>query len=211
LKLVSGVGTNDAGYPVTKKVKGKIVWKCPFYRKWENMLYRVYKAKGRPNYSCCTVCEEWFTFSNFKSWMEKQDWEGNDIDKDILVKGNKVYCPENCRFVPPQVNYFILDKNTSGYMSGVKWNPHSKCYTASCSDPFSKKVISLGYYSDELTAHLVWKEFKLSLAQRLSLKYTLPNEVIEALLLRYKFTDDEAEYLNVNKLKTKISKRYRIE
>ena len=48
----------------------------------------------------CSVCEEWKHFSNFKKWFDENYIEGFDIDKDILIKGNKVYSPEACSFVP---------------------------------------------------------------------------------------------------------------
>lgn len=50
--------------------------------------------------SGCSVCEEWLTFSNFKRWMEQQDYEGKALDKDLLVSQNKTYSSETCVFVP---------------------------------------------------------------------------------------------------------------
>ena len=45
----------------------------------------------------------------FKRWMEKQDWEGKQLDKDIIKKGNKLYCPEFCFFVDNKVNSILTD------------------------------------------------------------------------------------------------------
>ena len=84
-KLVFGIGVNNADYVVQKwetvgyvdgKRKRKLVWECPFYRTWKNMLMRCYSTKfqeRRPTYKGCSVSEEWKTFSNFRAWMEKQD------------------------------------------------------------------------------------------------------------------------------------------
>lgn len=124
-KLVRGVGINDAGYATQKfetvsyangKRKRKKVWVCPYYRAWENMLSRCYSAKyqeRQPAYIGCTVSEEWLTFSNFKAWMEKQEWEGKQLSKDLLFEGNKVYSAENCVFVTRAVNNLTTDSKAS--------------------------------------------------------------------------------------------------
>ena len=62
-----------------------------------------------PTYKGCSVSEEWLRFSNFKRWMEKQDWDGKQLDKDILFEGNKVYSAETCVFVTSVVNSFTSD------------------------------------------------------------------------------------------------------
>lgn len=209
---VQGIGINDANYKVNRKEGGKIVWRCPFYRKWSHMLQRVspsWKAL-RPSYKEATLHEEWKTFSNFKTWMEKQDWEGKDLDKDILIPNNKLYSPETCVFVPPTINYFILDKNRSGYLSGVKWSKTSKCYVSSCSNPLLGKLKSLGYFSDELVAHLVWKQYKGSIVPELCLKYPVDLKVKEALVSRYRLSQEDMYYLKENMESAKIRKRYRV-
>ena len=81
-RLVYGVGVNDDSHPVTSYIRtkdGKKLqnWVCPFYKKWRSMLQRCYDPKNinrQPAYINCFVCEEWLTFSNFKAWMEQQDW-----------------------------------------------------------------------------------------------------------------------------------------
>ena len=78
--------------------------------KWKLMLSRCYYQKHiavRPSYGECSVCDEWLTFSNFKKWFEdpKNGYqEGYHLDKDILVKGNKLYSPDTCCFVPQEIN-----------------------------------------------------------------------------------------------------------
>ena len=108
-KLVYGVGINDAEYVVVKreevgnvdgKRKRKTVWRCPFYKTWSSMLRRCYSTKYQercPTYMGCSVSEEWHTFSVFRNWMESQDWQDTQLDKDLLVEGNKVYSPETDR------------------------------------------------------------------------------------------------------------------
>lgn len=135
-KLVYGVGVNDADYAVQKfepigyvggKQKYKLVWICPYYRVWKHMLERGYSEKFQekhPTYKGCSVSEEWLTFSNFKAWMKTQHWEGLQLDKDLLIEGNKVYSADTCVFVTPMVNSFVNDQGVKRgeWLIGVNWH-----------------------------------------------------------------------------------------
>lgn len=102
--LVYGVGVNDSDY-ITEKRKNN--WRCPFYLKWKQMLRRCYSLnyhKTKPTYIGCSVCPEWRYFSKFRLWMSTQKWEGMELDKDLLVKGNQVYGPDTCCFIPQAIN-----------------------------------------------------------------------------------------------------------
>ena len=92
------------------------------YKTWRSMFSRCYDKKiheRQPNYKDVTVCEEWHNFQNFAKWMENkynpetmQSWH---LDKDILIKGNKIYSPETCCFVPKIINsLLILGKRNRG-------------------------------------------------------------------------------------------------
>ena len=100
-RLVYGVGTNDAWYMIETTAGGE-TYCCGYYQRWVAMLRRCYSKQMHrkfPTYKDCTVCDEWITFSNFRKWMETQDWQGKELDKDILFPGNKHYSPDNCVFV----------------------------------------------------------------------------------------------------------------
>ena len=102
--LVHGVGVNDSDYDTRNQKNG---WLCPFYVKWCTMLRRCYSLKWHkqyPTYIGCSVCPEWRYFSKFRLWMSTQNWKGMDLDKDILVKGNQVYSPDTCCFIPAAIN-----------------------------------------------------------------------------------------------------------
>lgn len=110
-KLVYGVGINDADYAVNPTINGKKVM-CKFYRAWANMLQRCYDPKChaiRPTYVGCTVTEEWHYFMSFREWMLGQNWEGKQLDKDLLVEGNKIYGPEFCVFADQPTNSLFID------------------------------------------------------------------------------------------------------
>ena len=196
-KLVFGVGINDANYAVHKwetiEVNGvrkqKRVWMCPYYIAWTHMLERCYSTKlqeKHPTYKGCSVSEEWLTFSVFKMWMESQDWEGVQLDKDILFEGNKVYSKETCVFVSRVVNNFTTGRgNDRGeWLIGVCWNRERGKFQSQCSNPFTKKREFLGYFTCEVEAHQEWLKRKLELAHELAAMQT-DERVGRALVCRY--------------------------
>src|SRR3989304_2975681 len=134
--LVYGVGINDADYPVHEheplidadgKKKWTVTWRCPFYRVWTGMLERGYSGKYKlknPTYKDVIVCKEWHLFSTFRAWMVEQPWEEMELDKDVLLHGNKVYCPEACVFVCHRVNTFLIGCGAARgeFKVGVNWH-----------------------------------------------------------------------------------------
>lgn len=99
-------------------------------RYWHSMLRRCYSDKVhnlQPTYIGCSVCQEWHLFSNFKKWFDEHYVEGWCLDKDILVKGNKVYSPETCCFVPNEINIiFSHKKRRMNLPRGVTLNKKGK-------------------------------------------------------------------------------------
>lgn len=199
LVKVSGVGVNDADYPINKKEvfidklgkkKQKVVWECPFYVRWSHMLRRCYDTKYSfkwPTYKDCAVCEEWLTFSNFKAWMEKQDWEGKELDKDILISNNKIYSPDACLFVDSKVNCFLTDHAAARgeYKQGVLFVEKIGKYRARISNR-NGQMRHLGYYITEDEAHLAWFDAKLSYAQELIEEFKLEDNVASCFIERVK-------------------------
>lgn len=193
VKLVYGIGFNDADYKLSlyERVgnRYKRLWVCPFYKKWQLMLMRCYsekyKAKGT-SYIECLVCEDWLRFSNFKAWMEDQDWEGKELDKDLLVRGNKIYSPETCVFISHKINNFIIEASTirGKYPIGVHKNPGRAGFIAVCCSIETGKQIRLGCYPSPELAHEAWRSFKLEQAKVLASTETDPR-IAAALIDRY--------------------------
>ena len=134
-KLVHGIGVNDADYITSMFDSNGKELKCPYYRKWLAIFERCYSPRfhvRQPCYKDCTVCEGWFLFSNFKRWMQNQDWQGKDLDKDIINYGNKIYSPDNCCFVERHVNNLILDNKLirGKYPVGVTYHKRDGVYHA---------------------------------------------------------------------------------
>lgn len=197
-KMVYGVGINDVDYVVQKWEtisyvngvrKRKLVWVCPCYQVWKNMLQRCYSVKfqeRQPTYKGCSVSKEWKRFSNFREWMVAQDWEGRHLDKDLLFERNKVYSPETCVFVTGEVNNFTIDRaNGRGeWLIGVCWNNRAGKFQSNCSNPFTKRREHLGLFASELEAHKTWLKRKLELAALLASMQT-DERVAKALVERY--------------------------
>ena len=196
-KLICGVGNNNADYVVKKyetnvvdgKKKRKQVWICPYFQTWKNMLARCYSTKyqeKQPTYVGCTVATEWLTFSNFKNWMETQEWQDKQLDKDLLIEGNKVYSPNTCVFVSRRVNMFTTDRGAARgeWMIGVYWNKTAGKFMSQCCNPLTNKREHLGRFDSEQEAHEVWLKRKRELAHLLAAEQT-DSRVSKALIDRY--------------------------
>lgn len=100
------------------------------YKVWGGMLQRCYGTNSAikyPRYVGCSVCEEWKSFQLFAKWFLEQPnnsekFPKNELEKDILVKGNKVYSPETCCFVPQEINGFF--KQTSKNKNNIRLWKH---------------------------------------------------------------------------------------
>lgn len=196
-KLVCGVGVNDAGYPINiqesfyvdGKRKRRVVWCCPYYKRWVAMLNRCYNTgvqQRQPTYADCSVDPSWFVFSTFKRWMEQQIWEGNQLDKDLLIEGNKVYGPDTCIFISQEVNTFIIPRKLSdvGLPAGVTYHKTLKggWYKAVVVD--GDKYVNLGKFDTVEKAQTSYLERKQTLATELASRQT-DKRVADALIARY--------------------------
>lgn len=186
-RLLCGVGINDSDYAIAKTVDGKRKL-CPIYQVWASMIKRCYCGifhNENPSYVGCSVYEGWLLFSNFRSWMEKQDWIGKELDKDLIIKGNKVYSPEACVFIEHKVNNFIRDgKSGRSLPAGVSIHKKTGKFQARVSNPINKIEEHVGYFVCDKDAHLAWKRRKHELACQLADLQT-DKRVADALRTRY--------------------------
>ena len=118
--------------------------------------------------------------------MVVQDWEGKQLDKDLLFEGNKVYSSESCVFVEGRVNNFITDRGAARgeWLIGVYWDKGAGKFMSQCRNPLTKKKEYLGYFKCELEAHKAWLKRKLELARQLAAIQT-DERVGRALVSRY--------------------------
>lgn len=171
-KLIFGVGILDV-----------VGYGSKAYFLWHSILSRCYNDKQRWNnksYQNATVCKEWHKFSNFKRWFEspKSGYrEGYQIDKDILIKGNKVYSPETCCFVPIEINSMLaINKRSNKLPRGVR-KANSK-YMVRISTSGSKSTY-IGVYDTPEEAFNVYKQAKEAHIQEVATKYFNEGKITE--------------------------------
>ncbi len=136
------------------------------YTLWHNMRRRCliggsYQTRY-PSYIGCAVHKEFEIFSSFIHWAVKQigfGVDGYQLDKDILIPGNKVYGPDTCVFVPSIINAMLTHKkiNTNGYPTGVSLKPNNKFIAQIKIDGVVK---TLGRFDNPMDAFLVYKDAK---------------------------------------------------
>lgn len=180
-KLIYGVGINDADYMIMIK-SGRSRIMCPFYSRWSCVLSRVLSEsfqKTKPTYKGCTLSEEWLVFSSFRKWMIQQDWEGNDLDKDILFPGNRNYGPDECAFVSRRVNELLCNRGKAAgkYKKGVRY--YRGKYVAAFN--IGDKNIYLGTFNTEEEASQAYNKGKAEEIIKVSKEQTDPR-VTEGLL-----------------------------
>lgn len=152
---------------------------------WSSMLTRCYNEvilEKCPTYIGCSVCDEWHNFQNFAKWHEenyyKIEGEKIDLDKDILVKGNKIYSPETCIFVPHSINMMFLKRNRNNLLEeGVKLIKRPKPYVARYNE------IHIGSYYTEKEAFVAYKLYKENHFKQIAdkYKYNIPKKLYDKL------------------------------
>lgn len=114
---IYGLGFHGVGdYKAT--INGIIT---PHYNRWFGMLERCYSPNAHirfPTYVDCTVHPLWFNYQNFAKWFDENkplnaDISKYDLDKDIKVKGNRMYGPNTCSIVLAETNIAFSKENKS--------------------------------------------------------------------------------------------------
>ena len=167
-KPVCGVGDND-------------MIDCPkhIYQKWISMLKRCYSKRylqEHQTYTSCEVCKEWLTLSNFAKWFNENYIEGFQLDKDIIFKGNKVYSPETCCFVPQKINTLLIAPPKGKYSRGVSTFRNGKYV---CSISLSKSKKHLGCFSTQEEAFQAYKNAKEQYIKELAESYFKEGKITE--------------------------------
>lgn len=163
----------------------------PEYSTWRRMLERCYspiEQKRSPTYKGCVVAEEWHNFQNFAKWYTDNYYEVKldtmNLDKDILVKGNKLYSPKTCVFVPKRINGLFL-KSTARRGSlpiGVYYVKDKNRY-GSKFNIGNRKAKFLGYFQSPEVAFNEYKFHKENYIKELAEEYktVIPNNLYEAM------------------------------
>ena len=182
------------GYLGNEKSKDENGKSLKSYETWKSMLERCYSEKCKkkyPTYKDCSVCKEWHNYSNFKEWFNNNYYEIEGekmaLDKDILVKGNKIYSPDTCVFVPQNINKLFTKRNKARgeYPIGLYKPNNSNKYQAQCRIFYNgkKQHKYLGLYNTIEEAFNSYKEFKENYIKQVAEEYkdNIPYELYKAM------------------------------
>ena len=157
------------------------------YRFWRGFITRCHKDSyitKHPTYSKCSFHNDWLLFSNFKQWFESPESgykEGYHLDKDILVKGNKIYSPDTCCFVPQEINKLFTTRiSCRGNLPiGVTRNnkKRGKPYLSTITS--GGKTHSLGAFNSPLEAFNAYKDAKERHIRNVAEKYFQEGKITE--------------------------------
>ena len=139
------------------------------YELWSNMLKRCYSdfaKKKQPTYIGFGV-------------------EGFELDKDLLIKDNKVYSENACVFIPSEINTVLTKRVASRgeYPIGVYWHSKSKAFVAQVGKNKGKQE-HLVLFNTELEAYNAYKTAKESFIKELANKFKsqIDERVYDALI-----------------------------
>ena len=191
-RTVYGVGYYGEGKYVAK-INEK---HTPQYKAWNDMMIRAYSNKLKnkfETYKEVKACEEWHNFQNFAKWYDENIYhvksERMHLDKDILVKGNKIYSPDTCIFVPQRINSLFIkcNKERRRYPIGVSYYKRSNKYAVDLNK--DGKSVRLGYYATPEEGFYVYKKAKEDYIKQVADEYKpyIPKILYDAL---YKYKVD---------------------
>ena len=148
LPSVYGVGITGTKYPPS--INGV---KTKEYILWTHMLQRCYSdnfKKKHPTYIDCKCSENFNSYEYFYEWCQNQVGFGNQdwqLDKDLLIKGNKVYSEDSCIFIPQEINSLLTKRTASRgeYLIGVCWHKKDNAFVAKVAKNKGKREY-LGFF-----------------------------------------------------------------
>ena len=162
LPSVYGIGVLGTKYP--SKINGVLTKE---YVLWCSMLKRCYSTilkKKYPTYEGCEVSDNFKSYEYFYEWCNEQigfNNEGWHLDKDLLIRGNKVYSENTCVFIPKEINSMLIKCTASRgkYLIGVCWSNSNKAFVAQVNKNKGKQRY-LGLFKTEIEAFNAYKQAK---------------------------------------------------
>ena len=170
---VYGVGIVGTKYPISE---GGVLTKE--YVLWKNMLERCYSdtyQKKQPTYVGCEVSDKFKSYECFYEWCNEQVGFGNkdwQLDKDLLIKSNKVYSEYSCVFIPRKINQVLVKRTASRgeHLIGIYWCKKGKAFVAQVNKNKGKSEY-LGIFKTEIEAFEAYKQAKESLVKEQAEKW----------------------------------------
>ena len=151
------------------------------YLLWCRMLHRCYSdgfKKKNPTYIDCEVSNKFKSYEYFYEWCHSQIGFGNEgdenpfhLDKDLLIKGNKVYSENTCVFIPKEINQLLVKSTASRgeYLIGVTFEKSSGKFISQIS--INSRNVKIGRFKTEIEAFEAYKEAKENVLRGLAEKW----------------------------------------
>jgi len=167
------------------------------YNKWQQMMRRCFTTAWhdwKPTYKGCSIDPEWLVFSNFKRWYDAQPLAGKycELDKDIIIQGNKHYSPETCVLVTAEINSLLKNYPKGSCLRGVKSLKNGERFSSSLS--IKSKPVFLGSFDTEIEAHNAYVKAKEAYIQSVATQaYNEGNICAQTLkgLMDYSYSNSE--------------------
>lgn len=183
-KTFYGVGYLGEGKYQTFKNESTM----PQFQVWSGMISRCY-GKSPERYKDVTVCDEWHNFQTFAKWYDENYYEIEgqkmELDKDIIIKGSRIYSPETCVFAPRNINCLFTKTNKmrGSLPIGVSYEKKTGKYRSRCNDG-TKETIYLGLFSTPEEAFIKYKSYKESIIKQVAEKHKelIPEKLYNAMI-----------------------------
>lgn len=184
-KTLRGVGYLGEG--IHERKNGKKQTRA--YTVWAAMIARCYcyeQYKTLKTYEGCTVCDAWHNFQVFAEWYYNQiGWDkGFQLDKDLLVEGNKIYSPTTCCLVPKQINTLLVGNTTKRSKTpvGVSFCKRRLKYLVQTT--VRGEHVSLGAFTEMEDAAMTYKIAKEAYVKEIAKEYKelIPKKVYDNLM-----------------------------
>jgi len=164
-------------------------------QRWRSMMARCYNPaviQKYPSYADCRVHIGWHNIENFVAWFVDNYYElpikyvhkePVCVDKDILIRGNRIYSSDTCLLVPQTINtLFRPHRKRWKYPLGVSYNEKEGAYSSRFS--INGKIVARadGFPNPE-DAFAFYKKHKEAYIKQVADKYQshIPQKLYDAL------------------------------
>lgn len=167
---------NADGLWVSTYYQGKVQCYTKSWSLWTGINKRCliggYTQSNQPSYIGCT--NEFENFQYFAEWCQSQIgycFKGYQLDKDVLIKGNKIYSPDTCVFIPQELNSLLNKRqNDRGCLPiGVTFEKDRGTFSAQINTGTARKRIR--GFTDPISAYECYKQHKEARIKEMAQKY----------------------------------------
>ena len=132
----------------------------PSYSAWRFLMMRLFCEKRlliNPTYRGCTICKSWCNFQVFSDWFYSHESYGlgYELDKDLLISGNRHYSPETCVMIPQEINKALKTAQVNSVVAGVRKRKNTKGYQVRVTEHGKRRHVGEFYTEEEASAAYV--------------------------------------------------------